>query len=79
MSQDNVGPTSQRLGGLSRAWRFLFGSVFRFLLIIGLVLLALGATVFDGIIAGHLALYGVSAVAVGLLGRIVVVWRVQKY
>lgn len=48
--------------------RFLslvFGSVFRSLFALGTLLLVLGATVADGPLAGHLGIYGSTAILLG--------------
>lgn len=60
-----------------RGGRFVTGSFFRFLIVLGLVLLATGAFVVDGILAGHLGIYGSSAVIVGIVGRLVIRWKLK--
>lgn len=60
-----------------RAGRFVTSSVFRSLILFGIVLLVLGATVIEGILAGHFGIYGATAIFVGVLGRLVIRWKLK--
>lgn len=64
-------------GPVYRVYQFLTSSVFRFLILLGLVLLAAGAVIQHGVIAGHLGLYGATAVFVGVLGRLIIRWKLK--
>ena len=46
---------------------FVFGTVNRFLMILGIVLIVAGALRGDGIMAAHLGIYGASSFALGAL------------
>ena len=64
-------------GPVSRTVGFLTGSFFRFLIFLGLLLLGMAMVTANGVIAGHLGIYGVSAVLIGVLGRAVVRWKLR--
>jgi type IV secretory pathway VirB2 component (pilin) len=53
----------------------LFGSVGRFLILLGVLLLIAGYTLANGMIAGHLGIYGVSVLVLGLFIRLI--WFVR--
>ena len=53
----------------------LFGSVGRFFILLGALLLVAGYTLQNGIIAGHLGIYGASALGLGLFIRLI--WFVR--
>lgn len=55
----------------------LFGSFFRFLIALGIVLLVLGAVVVEGVIAGHFGIYGATAILLGVVGRLIIHWKVR--
>lgn len=57
--------------------RLLFGSFFNFLIILGVVLIALGATVATGVEAGHLGIYGATSIFVGVVGRVIAYLKIQ--
>lgn len=60
------------------AFRFVTSSAFRFLIVFGIVLLAIGAVIGEGTAAGHLLIYGVTAVVLGVLGRGVIHWKLKN-
>lgn len=62
---------------LHRAFRFVKGSFFRFLIFFGIVLLVLAATVVQGTAAGHFGIYGASAVFIGVLGRAIAYLKIR--
>jgi hypothetical protein len=49
----------------------LLGSVGRFLILVGALLLFTGYIFVDGILAGHLGIYGVSALVLGVFIRLI--------
>ena len=59
--------------------RYVLGSFFRFLILIGLILVGIGVVFADGVVAGHLGIYGWTAVFIGVLGRLIIRWKVNKY
>lgn len=77
MSQETANPSQLVLNGVGTVWTLLFGSVFRFLIILGILLFALAVTWGEGIAAGHLAIYSGTAIFIGVLGRIIVWWKIQ--
>lgn len=56
---------------------FIFSSFFRVMILLGIVLLLLGLFVVEGTEAGHLGIYGVSAILIGVVGRIIVHWQLK--
>lgn len=68
-------PHIQRV--IKRSWSFLFGSFFRFLILLGLLFHAMGAFWVEGIKAGHLAIYGTTAIGIGVLGWVISWWKIQ--
>ncbi len=58
--------------------RFITGSFWRFMIAFGVVLLVSGMAIGVGIMAGHLAIYGGSAVIVGVLGRSIARWKLRS-
>ncbi|MCU4743310.1 hypothetical protein [Natronoglomus mannanivorans] len=60
------------------AFRFVTSSVFRFLIAFGIVLLAIGAAIGEGTAAGHLLIYGATAIFLGILGRGIVHWKLKN-
>lgn len=59
-------------------FRFVTSSVFRSMIAFGIVLLAVGAVISEGTVAGHLLIYGVTAIFVGVLGRGIVHWKLKN-
>lgn len=57
-------------GAVHTVVSYLFNSFFRFLLILGIVLTLLGLVLADTVLAGHLGIYGLSALVVGTIGRL---------
>lgn len=77
MSQETAAPVRGSTDVIDRVWRFLFGSVFRFLTLLGVVLFGLAVFWADGVVAGHLGLYAASLILVGIVGQVIVWWRIQ--
>lgn len=77
MSQKTATPIEKASDTVDVVWKFLFGSLFRFLIILGVVLLAAAVFWAEKVAAGHLGIYGVSAFGIGVVGRVVVWWQVQ--
>lgn len=68
----------QELGDtFDRVWEFLFGSVLRFLIIFGVVMFLVALTWAEGVVAGHLGIYALSAIVIGVIGRAVMWWKIQ--
>lgn len=65
------------LSPLLRAISFVFSSFFRFMIFLGIVLLIASAMVAEGVVAGHLGIYGGTAVLAGVVGRIVIHWKLK--
>lgn len=63
---------------LAPAVRLVTSSVFRFLIALGVVLLASGAAIGEGTVAGHLLIYGATAVFIGILGRGIIRWKLKN-
>lgn len=63
---------------LTHAVSFVIGSVFRFLIVLGIVFLVLAITVVEGTLAGHFGIYGITAVFIGVLGRAVAHWKIRE-
>jgi hypothetical protein len=55
--------------------RVVFGSVGRFLIILGVLLSLVGYTLTSGIVAGHFGIYGASIFTLGALIRLV--WLIR--
>lgn len=64
-------------GPLAMAIEFVTSSFFRFMLILGLAFLLLGALLSEGVMAGHLLVYGVTAIFLGVLGRAITYWKLK--
>lgn len=62
-----------------KAFQFLFASTSRFLIIFGIALIALGAVLWQGTVAGHLGIYGGTAIAIGVLARLLVRWKPEAF
>lgn len=58
--------------------RFLFGSAFRFLILVGIVFITIGAAASEGTMAGHMGLYGVTSILVGVVGLAISRWKVKQ-
>ena len=77
MSQQTAPSIDESTDVVDRVWQLLFGSALRFLIFLGVVLFVLAATWAEGVTAGHLGIYGVTGVLVGVVGRAIVWWRTQ--
>lgn len=62
---------------LRLAGGFIFSSFFRFLIFLGVVLAAIGVAFYDGHVAGHLGIYGGTAILIGIVGRLIIHWKVS--
>lgn len=62
---------------LTRAISFVLGSFFRFSISLGVILLALGALVLEGHMAGHFGVYGSTAILMGIVGRLIIHLKVS--
>lgn len=63
---------------LGAVLQFVTSSFFRFMLILGLVFLITGALRGEGVIAGHLLIYGATAILLGAVGRAVTRWKLKN-
>lgn len=77
MSQSTAGYAEQIGGVVTRIGRFVFGSFFRFMILLGVLLHAMGYFWAGDIVAGHLLIYGSTAIAVGVIGRVITWWKIQ--
>lgn len=55
-----------------RAIKYVTSSVYRFLIMLGIVLIAAGVVLWDGPTAAHLGIYGATALSIGVIGRFIV-------
>lgn len=55
-----------------RAIKYVTSSVFRFLIVLGVVLIATGVILWEGPTAAHLGIYGATALGIGVIGRFIV-------
>lgn len=56
----------------------IFGSAFRFLILLGITFIAIAIVRGEGAIAGHLGLYGATAIAIGIAGWVISKWKVKQ-
>lgn len=56
---------------------FVVGSFFRFMILLGILFHTLGYFWAEDIIAGHLAVYGTTAIVIGVVGWFIVWWKIQ--
>lgn len=62
---------------LQRAIGYVTSSFFRFMILFGLVFVGIGILMGEGIVAGHLGIYGWTAVGIGIVGRVIIHWKIK--
>ena len=77
MSQETAASTQESTDAFDVVWKLAFGSLFRFLILLGIVLFVLAVIWAEGVPAGHLGIYAASAILIGVVGRAIIWWRIQ--
>lgn len=56
----------------------VFGSVFRFLILVGITFIIIAVVRGEGTVAGHLGLYGATAITIGIAGWAISKWKLKQ-
>lgn len=77
MATENKSSIDSVTDSLWRGVHYVTSSFFRFLIAFGVLLVVIAATLLEGIVAGHLGIYGITAIVTGIAGRLIVNWKLK--